>query len=138
MVINKKGWLWIVEACFGILIIMGIILIIYNKNYKREPDINSELNRILEEIVLNNSLRGKIFDNLENDESIKEIVEKRIESIYDWKIKICNSDSSCALENSDNCFGKEEIFSSERIVAPPLETLKSENLKKIKIYVCKK
>ncbi len=60
--VNKRGWLRIVEVSIAILMIFGVLIVIYSSgNTKTRKDLSSMIPQILEEIAKNNTLREKII-----------------------------------------------------------------------------
>jgi hypothetical protein len=116
--VNKKGWLKILEVFFTILLITGAALIIIEKEGFKEDNFNRiyeneisilreiELNETLRANILNSSvpLEGKNFDG--NLSSVKEKIDSKTLSYMECEAKLCEIDSSCLLDIST----EEEIY----------------------------
>lgn len=147
--VNKKGWLRIIEATVAILIVLGAILIIVgNRTFHSSTDLTSEAREILIEIASNVSLRKEVLSyeispsseeqTLKNEEIQKTVIRYINQSLgrldFKYVLKICATDEVCYLENYPS--GTEEIFAAERIISTNL-TVENYNPKKIKLFIWK-
>ncbi len=144
--VNKRGWLRIVEVSIAILMIFGVLIVIYSSgNTKTRKDLSSMIPQILEEIAKNNTLREKIIQEYDTskpvDDSINSAIISEINNSISLKIKqpslghnirICLPDELCPL-NSNTYSGIEgDIYASERILS---SSLRDFNPKKIKVFL---
>ena len=80
--VDRKGFIKIVEASIAILVIFAVIIILVSRdNIKRTEDLSKIIPPMLEEIALNNNLRKKvlsydILENPENAEANRVIIEE--------------------------------------------------------------
>ncbi len=131
--VNKKGWLKIVEASFGILIILGVILVFStNNNIQSELDLTSSITDILTEVAKNSTMREQIVANQTgNQQNLEAFVAIRIISPnVNYSVKICEIDAICGLTSYPP--GNVEVYAAERLISSSLSTY---NPKKIKIFV---
>lgn len=149
MVKGKRGWMRIMEAMVAILIIMGVVLIVIQKQQGTPPgDLSQNAIDIISEIALNQSLRSLILQYDFNDpasstnaqtlNSLNNFVSTRIKDRnLKYLVRICDplseSDSFCPLipYPSD---ASEEIYTGERIISTDLPQ-KDYSPKKIKLFI---
>ncbi len=126
--VNKKGWIRIMEAFIGIILIAGFLVVLYS-NIISPSNKSEELYRfqkiILDEIAENNDLRENVLNNIKDP--ISDFVDERIPSGFNYTIKICEPGDICSMNEYH-----EETYSSERIIS---STLKKYDPKKIKIFM---
>ncbi len=134
--VNKKGFLRIVEATLSIIIIFGAILIISSRTDAPErKDMTKEIAPILEEIASNASLREKIIGEPtdETKEEIKRYFKDSLnEPSLEYGVEICEIDAPCYL--SDYPDTDSDLFASERVVSA---SIRNENFKpkKVKVFM---
>jgi len=130
MVMNKKGWIKIVEAFMAIMIIAAVMLTIYTRQPERS--VNQEIikieDSILDEISQNNIMRQKILDG--DNASSMFFVQARIPDNLNFSVKICNVDDICGIETY-----RKEVYARERIIS---STLKQYSPKKIRLFMWEK
>jgi hypothetical protein len=139
--VNKGGWLRVVEASLAVLLIIGVILTIpvaYEESDKSK--LESGLQFALESIAENESLREAVLsynvvdsaDSLNNRPLIIKLNNSLHNSLEEFKpfidFKICLANESCVL--SVNSLG--ESYSLERIITTTTNST-SFNPKKIKV-----
>jgi len=120
MVMEKRGWVRIVEAVVAILIITGIALTIFGNGYLRKSDESADIYEIekiiLREIELDDSLRADILGaTIEGDvpQSISNKIDEKTPNYLDCASKICSIGDACILENEEeNIYAKSVIISS--------------------------
>src|SRR3989338_10469968 len=142
--VNKKGWIRIVEASVGILLVLGVLLVLFTQNNQVEKrDLSADLSPLIEEIANNLSLREDIVKlNLTNPDNVNSIRLKINEFLATritnpnmaYNVSICAlSDSVCPLNitpyptSIDN-----QIYTKERVISPYSEDYLP---KKVKIFV---
>jgi hypothetical protein len=144
--VNKKGFLRIVEAIIAVMIIFGALLMISSQSRTQKIDtLGGALPKVLQEMAENKDLRQSILSyNLLNpsDEPNNENILNNLEQYAANRIKnpttnlsiaICELEKPCALSpyplNADG-----EIFAAERVVSAGLGKPEFEP-RKIKIFL---
>lgn len=135
-IINKRGWIRIVEASLAILIVLGVLIVINGGNKSTKTvDLTEKIAPLLEEIASNETLREKIvnsndanLDSVQNE--VMKVLAKRIDNpLLGYAVKICPvADNFCSLSP----LPKEEIYVGERIVS---STLNQINPKRLKLFI---
>jgi hypothetical protein len=132
MVMNKKGWLRIMEAFLAVMIIVGAIAIIYTNQRGESGEsayIKDLQNQIIQDISQNEDLRNAI---LSNDASpLNEFINKSIPASLNFTIKICAIDAVCALETTAELV-KKDIYAQERVISGSLSVY---NPKRFRLFV---
>lgn len=127
--VNKRGWLRIVEAFIAILLIVTFLIITYvktNESNNRVEEVYKLEKGILDEIALDEGLRNNIL--LNEEQPIRDFVERRAGNVgFNVSIRICNPDDVCNLP-----FYQKEVFSRDRIICGNLTSYEP---KKIKIFM---
>lgn len=131
---NKKGWLRIVEAFLGILLIMSTLIIVIQQ--QRTASSSNEEVQIREKDILNlivrdDSLRSEILSwkAKETNERIKPLVP----SGYNYSIELCRYNELCPL----NFTVQNTIYSDETIIVANITHYVSNEAVKIKLYFWK-
>ena len=130
--VNKKGWLRIVEAVISILIVFGAVLTVSMKaQSNKSGDICDALYPLLEEIAKNTSLRSEILNN--QISGTKAFLEKHIKNpSIDLEVKICVLDDICPHNKMvDNV----EVCASERVISSSIGNTEP---KKLKVFLFNK
>ena len=129
--VNKKGWLRILEAFIAVVLIASFLLVLYSRAVER-PKISEEVYQIqktiLDEIASNPELRQAVLNG--NEEKIINFTYDRIPSGFEFAMRICEVNEVCGLKEY-----KEGVYSSERIIS---STLEEYSPKKLKIFMWKK
>jgi hypothetical protein len=131
--VNRRGWLRIVEASLAIMIIFGVLLVVNNsQKFTEQPDLTKLIVPMLEEIARNVALRENIVVNgQESVPELREFVESRLkQSTIKYEVAVCDSAEICSLSNYPT--GATEIYASERIISSTLEEFSP---KKVKIFL---
>ena len=129
--VNKKGWLRIVEATITILIILGVIIVLSQKEQSKiEVPLSELVEKALEEAGKNMTLRTEILE--ENPEAEKHLNStiKDILGERDFIIKICNLDEACSYAGEKG----RDIYAAERIISS-IPTEPELEAKKIRLFV---
>jgi len=103
-ILNKRGWIKIVEAFIAVLLIAGVLLVVINKGYIGRTDISEQVYQtqlaVLREIELDSQLRTAVLaaDFGENiPASVEERINKRMPDYLNCSAKICELDAVCSL-----------------------------------------
>ena len=139
---NKRGWLRIIEATITILLILGIIALVHQKNNPKSQEsyISEKLPVLLNEIAKTQKYRNEIITG--TTINIKNYINGKIPG-FNSDVEICSPSEDCALpDNIKNGDGtnpriKGDIYSIERIIGASIND-PSGISKKIKIYVWSK
>ena len=139
--VNRKGWVRIVEATIMILLIMSVLVIVNReRKIKSGLDIDDLLYKTLDEIAKDDQKRSQIITSQVEENSFKNFLDGRIPINYlSYDFEICSSpeteNDNCNLAASNKQSAeRKDIFTSERIIGGynPQGTF---TIKKIKIYV---
>ena len=140
---NKRGWIRIVEAFVGILLIAGVVLVVIEQDQTKREDASSKaymsMISILREIELNNSLRAEII-NIQDSSLPVEWGEFNVTSPKTWARitgktpdylecvgKICATNDVCLL--AQNQMLSEEIYAESAIISSTIQTYNPRLLK---------
>lgn len=133
--VNKRGWLRIIEASIAILIVAATILVMMNR---QQPDIQRDISEIipqlLEEIAENSTLRNKIITSDPNvNGELNRFIDQRIEyNEIKYAFEICEIDNPCYLRDYPS--EEYDIFTAERIISSSL-TQEEFKPKRLKIFL---
>jgi hypothetical protein len=134
--VNKKGFLRILEAIIAVLIILSTLLFVVvrnNADTTTANDICLQASSIMEEIGKNNTLRESVLNS--DEDSIKNFLKNRIDNpLIGYRVRICNMDDLCSLNQGG--FDKVEICASERLITTSLSRNEFQP-KKLKIFLFK-
>jgi len=132
--VNKRGWLRIVEASIAVLLIIGAILIVSkSKAGQDNEELNEDIISALDNIAENFSVRAYILayntEELENSSGNIQLINKINESLYSQfggakpKIlfKICSINVPCSIKTNNEAFSYQRIIStnSESLIFSP-------------------
>ncbi len=133
--VNKKGYLRIIEAIIAVLIVIGAILIAINKNSSSQSeDFCQNVQSYIEEIGKNNELRNAVLTN--NTGQIEVFLSERINNpLIDYQVKICEPNEFCTLDKAglDNI----EVCAGERLISTT-QNSDSFEPKKLKVFLFKR
>lgn len=128
--VDRKGFIKIVEASIAILLIFAVIIILVGRNnIKKTEDLSKDIPAILEEIAVNNNLRKEVL-NYDIDKSksdpanravitnIEDFVKTRVRPGINYTVEICKTDDECTIgetypQSRDGVYAGERIISSE-------------------------
>ena len=130
---NRRGWIEIVEAFVAVLIIIGVILVVLNKEYFPKTDVSNTVYdtevSILREIQTNSTLRTTIIGALEPlpipwedarfPSEVKNKIILRTPNGLDCVGKICEMNKTCSLEENN---GK-DIYSQSVAISATLQNV---------------
>lgn len=136
--VNKKGFVKIIEAFISIMMLLGLILLIINNNHINSRDSKYILQKesdILSQIEMNNTLRQSIIQTTDytlnsNDTAfnseLKNYVNRTVIG-YKCYLKVCLPDGICNMDlnSQKNIYAKETLITS---------SLSEYNPKKLKIF----
>ncbi len=126
---NKRGWLRIVEAVFGILLVASVLLVIYSSHRANDSDydyVYEMQKKVLTEIA--DDYRQEVMDG----ENLTGVAQQSFPNNFKVVVKICDIDErpckpTLPLES--------EVFVEDRIVSA---TLESYSPKKVRVFVWEK
>lgn len=130
--VNKRGWLRIVEAIIAVLIVLtSVLIVLSNKKVHEEGDVCSSISGLLDEIAKNQVLREEIL--ISQTGGVKNFLQTKIKNpSLDYKIKICKPEDLCGLTEGEDVLL--DICAGERIIS----TTKGQtdfDPKKLKIFL---
>ncbi len=143
--VDKKGFIKIVEASIAILLIFAVIIILVGRNnIKKSENLSKAIPPILEEIALNNSLRKLVLDydvskgedystNSEIITKLEYFVKNRIRPGIKYKVRICKVDDLCLLEETE--IPDKEVYADERIISTALGGDPNKEYRKAKVFL---
>ncbi|HVY01698.1 MAG TPA: hypothetical protein VHA12_02965 [Candidatus Nanoarchaeia archaeon] len=131
--VNKKGWLRIVEASIAIMIIFGVLIVINStQRFSEQQDLTRLIVPMLDEVARNVSLRENVVVGGENSvEQLRDFVSTRLkQSTIKYEVAVCESGEICSLQEYPS--NAREIYAAERVISSTLNTFSP---KKIKIFL---
>lgn len=131
--VNKKGWIKIVEALVSILLLIGIILIVisYQTSIKEpHPTIEEKELEILNNIEINQTFRSEILlettipiNSTDNNfpTALKNYLNESTPEALNCTLKICATNSTCLYENNfdEDVFAKEILIIANKDIYNP-------------------
>jgi hypothetical protein len=110
MVMNKRGWIKIVEAFISVIFIAIVLLIVINQGALGKANISARVSEIetliLREIQSNETLRGDVLLNdelpIESEDFPQRLdseIKNKIPGYLDCVAKICYMNLPCILDN---------------------------------------
>ena len=110
---NKKGFMKIVEASLAIFIVLAVLFFVSNKQIsKTEIDLSQKARDILEEISKNTTIREAILT--ENTGLVNSAIgESMPESYLEFEAVICETNEVCGKST----YTKGNVYSGERLVS---------------------
>ncbi len=128
---NKKAWLRIVEAFVAILLIASVLIVLAVRapEQDRTESIHEIQRNILRQVSLNDSLRGEILQNQE--ENTKNFIGERMPVYLNFTMRICEVDEVCGMD----FYLDKEIYGDEVLISSTLENYQP---KKLKFFVWEK
>ena len=124
---NKKAWLRVVEASIAVLIVASVLFLLISRTPRETSDNIHDMQRhILEQVSLNETLRGEI---LRNDAGNTNVFINNIKPPYwDFTTSICEVDDVCGMP----FYVEEEVYADEILIAANLTHYSP---KKLKLFV---
>lgn len=127
--VNKKGFLRIVEAFIAIILITGVLILFYSQTIdkpRKADEVYRFQKTLLDEIAFSESLRNAVLAN--NTNIISDYVGSRVLGTgFNYSVRICPINDICGLE-----VYKKEFYSKDRIIG---SNLTSYNPVKVKIFM---
>ena len=132
--VNKRGWLRIIEAAVSILIVFGAVLTVTTTNRaKYSTDYCTTLAPLLEEIAENVTLREEILARSSTTGTEQFLAHRIRNPALAYEVRICNPDSTLC-PHTQSGYENIDICTEERIIAATPEGF---NPKKLKIFLFK-
>lgn len=113
--VNKKGFLRIVEASIAIVIIMGVLFTYtIRETSAQDPDWSQDAREILEEASRSPEIRKNILSSRgEVPENLELLVEYRLPDFLNYEIRICEVGDVCGMDYVEgNVYAGERVFST--------------------------
>src|SRR3989338_10998732 len=116
--VNKKGFLRVIEATVAVIIVIAALLLI--ESYQESGDsknLNAILPPLFDEIAKNETLRNSILSGPVSlsEKTIETFLLERIDNPnLDLKAKVCDLDDDCSFTSADEVG---EIFVEERVIS---------------------
>lgn len=135
--VNKKGFLRIVEATIAVLIVLvALVFLASQRESPENRDIGIVVPSLLDEIARNLTFREYVA-NSEDEEVMEEYVElslkeKLVNPTINVSVEVCNLTEVCFLDPYPDT--ESDIFSSERVVSGSVKN-ETINPKKIKVFM---
>ncbi len=141
MVGNKRGWIRIVEASIGILLVAGVLLAVYSRGVRTE-DLSEQIYELqilaLDEIANDNDLRREILNGVETRENMREFIVNKnyFPANFGFCVNVCDVGEVCGVNNAVCNNGEapfdRNIYAEERIISADLTKYFP---KKIRLFV---
>lgn len=124
---NKKGWIRITEAIFGIMLMFSILLIVNNEKtiqISESKQIVSLERDILDKISSNYTLRNATING--ELSLISKFVNASLSDNYGYGVRICNLTDSCEFASLPPV---KEVYSEERIIGSAIDKYEPKRIK---------
>lgn len=134
--VNKKGYMRILEAFIAIMLLAAVLtfIVINQSKGKSNVDAIKELESvILQKIASDPVLRQAVLTD--NEVLINQTLAFSIPSSYDYLYKICAINEVCKLDHENSYYTQKEIVSDGVSVSSSLTTY---NPKQIKLFIWEK
>lgn len=132
---NCKGWVRIVESFFAVLILLGAVLVVMQKQVDN-VDISKlvyEKEKSLLIIIANNeSMRNNAIVN--KTDNIDVFVRNNLPNNWDFETNICNIDEICNRNTPDD----RDVYVSETIITSNLTDYPGGKSRKLKLFIWRK
>jgi hypothetical protein len=144
--VNKRGWLRVVEATTAVLLIIGATLLLSRANIvESQPKDYDQIGRtILEDIAINTTLRSKVIQydiSQLNIDSNKEIIDE-LNSFIKNRVRYTNLNYTLVIcEVKGLCFTKSypeginEIYTAERIISTDVNQPIAQDPRRVKLFI---
>lgn len=131
--VNKKGFLKIVEAIVAILIVFGAVLTVsMSQKSQNNGDFCSSLAPLIKEIAQDNELREQIVNG--DTSGTEAFLESRIKNpSINYEVKICEPGASLC-PHSRSGTSEAEVCADERLISG---TIDDSTAKKLKVFLFK-
>ncbi len=121
--VNKKGWIRLVEVTIAIFIILGFLIINPNKKEKTtEVELSEIINPILDQIAANGTIREEILHEYGNPDVFDEVNQQISPHLkaqgVNCEVKLCSIDEPCDISTTTKTIVKEKnIEAFERVIS---------------------
>ena len=137
--VNKRGFLKIIEATIAILIIfVSLVFLSAQRKIPESADVGSVIPSLMEEIARNLTFRESLADG-EDEEILERDIELSLKDklknpIINISVEICNATVTevCYLNPYPDT--EQDIFSSERVISGSVKN-KTIEPKKVKVFM---
>lgn len=132
MMRNKKAWLRIVEAFIAILLVASVLIILVVRAPKQDEVDMHEMQRfILEQVSMNETLRGEILDDTNVDKTeTKAFISQSLPLRWNSTIGVCEVEEICGM----SFYVEKEVYADEILIS---SNLTKYSPKKLKFFVWK-
>ena len=138
---NKRGWIRILEATIGVLMISSVLVVVYSWQIDRgvgpEDYVYSLQNQILADVSSRSDLRSDVLRG--ETESLDEYVREKIPAGFDFALKVCNltnPPTPCKLDAVEFIALKDkDVYVEEAVISADFQAYSP---KKIKLFVWEK
>jgi hypothetical protein len=148
--VNKNGFLRVVEATIAVMIVLGALLLItINRDVKVTDDLTRLIPPILDEIAQNETFRidiletydtGKSHTDATNEQvllSLRDFAEERIRnSALNHSMSVCELNVACPVNGPYPVSSTEDLFTAERVVGATLD--QGDTPRRLKMFLWKK
>jgi len=136
---NKRGFIRILEATIGVLLVTSVLLVVYVNQqppqFLTSQDYIFNLQKqILLDISSRSDLRGYVL--AEDNASLEVYLSSKVPSSYGYSLKICdlNATGACKLSTEDVIATREkDVFAEEAVIAA--DFAEGYSPKKIRFFV---
>lgn len=134
MVMNKAGFMRVVEATIAIILVLGSIIILTSRqDFRVQGDLSELLPPILNELARDDVLREKIVKGDDVSGELKDFVEERIDNpSLKFEVRVCELDEDCGLVNAPE--NTADIYAAERVISASVG-YSAFKPKKVKIFI---
>lgn len=155
--VNKRGWMRVLEVTIAILLISGVLLFAYSKQIKPSHDdeyIFNVQNKILRDISIRDDLRKAVLGVLSDEEyedatnGEKQLSEgnfsildgfvlSQMPSSYSYVVRVCDLGSVCSLGSTQSIenFREDVDVFAEDIIISAVVSDKVYDPKKVVLFV---
>lgn len=135
--VNKKGFMRIVEATIAVILILtSLVFLSSQRDFQENRDIGLVLPSLLEEVARNLTMREEVAGSVDEEvieKNVEVALKSRINSpLVNISVELCNSTEVCFLEPYPNT--DEDIFSSERVIGGSIRN-KTTETKRIRVFM---
>jgi len=130
---DRKAWIRILEVFLAILIIMGFILVIKNKQIPQagsDEEVYEMQRQILSLISKNDELRQEIL--IGQNQQVDEFISKLIPNTWNFSTNVCDIELNCPNPVDSSELYEKNIYASEIVITSNLTYY---NPKKLRFFV---
>ena len=130
--LDKKGWLKIVEAFIGVIMIAGVVLTMMTRPGVSDSSVQQETVKlekfILDRIVADPVLRSQVLAG--DTSGINKVFASSVPAGISYSVRICNYNEVCAL----GMVVPYDVYTQEALVASNLTYYDPQNVKMIRVF----